>query len=242
MKTCDETVYSGDVKKRCVEPSCPSLADSRGYCLKHYKRHRKTGALKKIDPVAATESRIWSRVDKQGPVPDSRPELGPCWLWVGTVNAGGYGQVSFTSQCRLAHRVVYERTVGPIPDGLQLDHLCRVRRCVNPDHLEPVTNRENGIRGEGLPGQNVRKTHCPAGHPYDAENLSLYDRGGNARYCKTCGTERSKRYQQEERCGQRPVGTCPKCKVALRRPGRSYCGACCVLADAQASAKRWGRK
>ncbi len=70
-----------------------------------------------------------------------------CWLWVGKVNRGGYGVTSVAGKTRSAHRVSYEWHVGPIPIGLDLDHLCRVRRCVNPDHLEPVTRRENINRG-----------------------------------------------------------------------------------------------
>jgi hypothetical protein len=99
--------------------------------------------------------------------------FGACWPWVGTISPYGYGQTRLGSrrdgtQRKLgAHRAVYEFAVGPIPDGLQLDHLCRVRHCVNPLHLEPVEKRVNGERGESFAAVNARKTHCPRGHPYD---------------------------------------------------------------------------
>jgi len=92
---------------------------------------------------------------------------------------------------RQAHRVLYEWTVGPVPAGLELDHLCRVRRCVRPSHLEPVSRRENLLRGVTIPAAHVAKTHCPAGHPYVGANLELRPRG--YRVCRTCHRERSRR-------------------------------------------------
>lgn len=89
-----------------------------------------------------------------------------------------------------AHRVVYEELVGPIPDGLMLDHLCRVRHCVNPEHLEPVTNRENVLRGEGHSAKAARATHCLKGHPYAGENLRILSNGW--RRCRACHRERER--------------------------------------------------
>lgn len=129
---------------------------------------------------------------------DERIATGPgCWQWTGAINRHGYGQFLFTDGSRrAAHRIVYELIVGPIPEGLQLDHLCRNRGCVNPNHLEPVTNRENTIRGVGpvLAGarQSV-KTHCPAGHAYDEANTRRYRNhytGRPARGCRACDRER----------------------------------------------------
>jgi hypothetical protein len=118
---------------------------------------------------------------------------GGCWLWRGAINPKGYGKWPRPDGSRLAHRRVYELVVGPIPAGLQLDHLCRVRACVNPAHLEPVTNRENARRGEGWAGLNAQKTHCPQGHPYAGENL--YVNPGGGRRCRECDRVKRQRYR-----------------------------------------------
>ena len=123
-----------------------------------------------------------------------------CWLWP-TVNARtGYGSIRVAgrgSRMALAHRVSYELHVGPIPEGLHLDHLCRNRGCVNPEHLEPVTCRENILRGVGFAATNAVKTHCPAGHPLDGANLYVCPRG--TRKCRACRAEASRRYLQRKR-------------------------------------------
>jgi hypothetical protein len=106
-----------------------------------------------------------------------------CWLWLGGLSGGGYGSVSVVDVQATAHRFSYELYKGPIPEGLQLDHLCRNRSCVNPDHLEPVTSRENILRGEGLSAINARKTHCPLGHELTGKNLITR---GRKRRCRTC--------------------------------------------------------
>lgn len=130
------------------------------------------------------EERFWSKVNKAGP--------GGCWLWTGhTVN--GYGR---DGSGRRVHRVAYEELVTLIPEGLHLDHLCRVRNCVNPEHLEPVTNRENVLRGIGLTARYARKTHCPQGHPYSGENLVYH---GHSRHCRICRRAQSRRYRQKKR-------------------------------------------
>lgn len=108
-----------------------------------------------------------------------------CWLWQGCLTHNGYGQIRRNNKGYLAHRYAYMQLVGEIPKGKVLDHLCRVRNCVNPSHLEPVTNRENLLRG--IPGN---KTHCPKGHEYTPENTAYYR---NAKYCKTCNKERARK-------------------------------------------------
>lgn len=113
-----------------------------------------------------------------------------CWLWTGYQHPTGYGRL-FTGW-RLgrkpttvtAHRLVYELVKGPVPEGLCLDHLCRVRCCVNPDHLEPVTQAENNSRGVSLSALNARKMHCKRGHEFSPENT--YIKADGARECLAC--------------------------------------------------------
>lgn len=113
-------------------------------------------------------------------VPDE--ETG-CWVWQGGTGSKGYGRFRWWPGKRTsAHQAVYEVWIGPIPDGLILDHLCRNPSCVNPAHLEPVTFAENVLRGNGACARNARKTHCPRGHEYDAHD-------GERRYCSTCRRE-----------------------------------------------------
>jgi hypothetical protein len=96
-----------------------------------------------------------------------------CWLWTGGKTGLGYGQLGVNGHKSLAHRWIYEVCNGPVPAGLELDHLCRIPRCVNPDHLEPVTHRINMLRGETLAAKEASKTHCPRGHSYSGENLLI---------------------------------------------------------------------
>ena len=111
-----------------------------------------------------------------------------CWWWEGALNNYGYGKYGIP----LAHRLAYLDAVGPIPDGLTLDHLCRNPRCVNPAHLEPVTLAENTLRGYGPTAENARKTHCINGHPFSGDNLFVYMRAGRqVRECRTCRRDRA---------------------------------------------------
>ena len=131
--------------------------------------------------------RFWAKVHKSDD-PDG------CWLWAAATDIHGYGRFWFYKKMSLAHRVAYELLKGPIPAGLQLDHLCRNPACVNPDHLEPVTSRTNLIRGEGVVAACHRKTHCKQGHPFSPENTRI-NRHGH-RVCRACEREHDRRRYQ----------------------------------------------
>jgi hypothetical protein len=107
-----------------------------------------------------------------------------CWLWLGAGKTEGYGSFWDGRHLVMAHRWSYERRYGPIPEGLVIDHLCRTPACVNPEHLEPVTQLENVMRGTAPSVANARKTHCLRGHPLDGPNLYVNGAGGRA--CRQC--------------------------------------------------------
>jgi hypothetical protein len=113
-----------------------------------------------------------------------------CWLWTGSINVGGYGVVTVggrSGKKLYGHRIAYELFVGPVPDGMELDHLCRNRKCVRPDHLEAVTRQVNVVRGIGpsmLGAINGAKTHCIRGHEFDEINTRIRPSGG--RTCRAC--------------------------------------------------------
>ena len=114
-----------------------------------------------------------------------------CWLWTGSLDAAGYGRIYLGPEVGrpgLAHRASYEMAVGPVPDGLVLDHLCRVRRCVNPAHLEPVTHRENVLRGEAPNIVLHRLGVCARGHDLATE-ASRRRSTGAVVYCRACRRE-----------------------------------------------------
>lgn len=151
--------------------------------------------------------RFWSKVLKLPPpvdVPSDAPSWKhfPCWLWTGAKITSGYGSFGVsTKNWMRAHRYAFEVSRGPIPPGLQLDHLCRNRACVNPDHLDPVNNRENTLRGLGpiLAAQRqLVKTHCPQGHPYDEANTYHCKKKLN-RMCKACHRAHLKAYRERQR-------------------------------------------
>lgn len=131
---------------------------------------------------------------------------GECWIWTAQITDGGYGR--FTMHVDgvwtkvMAHRASYELAVGPIPDGLELDHLCRVRACVNPLHLEPVTSSENHYRSWDARRQIGRaparpRSHCPRGHKFDERNT--YVRADGAMVCRACSADASRRYREKTR-------------------------------------------
>ena len=180
--------YNGQMRDACSVLDCTRPVVARTWCDTHYRRWARKGSPN-AGRIAAVD-RFMTHVDKRGPT--------DCWLWTGHLNHGGYGQFS-TGKARYfgAHRWSYEHFVGPVPAGLDLDHLCRVRHCVNPDHLEPVTRRENLLRGTRN-NYMASKTHCPQGHPYDEANTYRH-RLAVGRSCRACSRLRTRERRAAER-------------------------------------------
>lgn len=122
-----------------------------------------------------------------------------CWRWTGTIHELGYGRMSVGNRLRYAHVVSYELFVGTVPEGMELDHKCRNRDCVNPAHLEPVTHQEN-IRRGAAGALRIFVTHCPRGHLYAGENVYFYP-GRNARQCRECRRVSNRRSDARKKCG-----------------------------------------
>lgn len=167
--------------RTCEKLDCNKPHLARGLCNAHYIKARTAGVLMPLRKLSE-EERFWSRV--------VRGEN--CWTWTGTHSAAGYGTFvrDGRRQC-YAHRYSYELHCGPIPADLQIDHLCRNRGCLNPAHLEAVTQQENIRRGE-----RANRTHCPRDHPYDDGNTRRTSRG---RWCRTCAHEAAVARAQERK-------------------------------------------
>lgn len=135
-----------------------------------------------------------------------RVDPGGCWVWTGCTGGNGYGHLwGGHGRSNRAHRLSYEEHVGPIPAGLQLDHLCRNRLCVNPAHLEPVTSRENIMRGDSHVAKQAAQTHCLRGHPLSGDNLYEKKRGPSTiRICRECSRKASREWVRKSRAKVRP--------------------------------------
>lgn len=178
----------GDV---CSVDRCGRSRLARGLCGGHYWRLRTYGDVLAVtvDRLASIQDRIMSHV--------TTSDTG-CWLWTKSVTSGGYARVKHEGRTHAAHRLLYELTIGSVPADLELDHICRVRRCVNPAHLEPVTPRENTMRAPTAPAAiNAAKTRCDHGHPFDAANTQIDSRA--MRQCRTCRRASVARYYAKTR-------------------------------------------
>ena len=129
----------------------------------------------------------------EGEPPAHKPELGKCLVWTNAAKSwDGYGRFHPTGNPVQAHRWSYENIVGPIPEGMSIDHLCHNRACVNPEHLEPVTTAVNNARKYPRPKPTHRVTHCPKGHEYTPENTYV---NNGARYCRQCNLLKGRKYE-----------------------------------------------
>lgn len=126
-------------------------------------------------------TRYWALVDKRGPA--------ECWPWKGKF-CKGHGVLPWAARYRGAHKFGYELAKGPVPDGLEIDHLCRNRACQNPAHMEPVTSRVNTMRGNAVSARHARATHCKRGHAKVPENINIrVSKGREYKRCKICARE-----------------------------------------------------
>lgn len=187
----------------CSVSGCHRPLHAKGVCKQHRVHQRAGVPLAPIRPKGGGRSlaeRFWEKVEKtEG-----------CWLWMGARNSTGYGHIWMPElgTSIVAHRAVLHIVGREIPDGLQVDHLCRVRHCVNPEHLEPVTASENTRRipYELRGGQQFQKakTHCPQGHEYTPENTALVPNAyGVARRCRVCHRAASTRHEAAKRARQK---------------------------------------
>lgn len=190
----------------CGVDGCEKTAHALGLCPMHYQR-RRSGAnnlpTKRVRHPQTVE-RILGSIDRAG--------SGGCWIWQGSINAEGYGTTTAPTRrgTTHAHLAVWWVFNGSVQDGLQLDHLChtadssclggnscRHRRCVNPEHLEPVTPRENTLRARAPSARFSRRTHCDNGHPLEGQNLAI--RTDGARKCRTCHAAYMRRWNAERK-------------------------------------------
>ena len=164
-------------ERPCSIHDCGRPMVARGWCANHYRRW-KLGIDMNL-PIKTPGGPVLDRLAARYEVDNSG-----CWRWVARTAGNGYGQFWNGGRTLLAHRAMYQEVVGPIPPGLEIDHLCRNRACVNPDHLEPVTSRVNSLRGVGPAATNALKTECVHGHAYTPENTYTYPDG--SRRCREC--------------------------------------------------------
>ena len=163
----------------CSVEDCGRPYFANGYCSLHRNRLVKYGRLHRVQPIPLSEV-ARNGLTASALLPYVDVESAGCWSWRGSTDRG-YGRVSVNDRLVYAHRFVWECMRGAIPPGLQLDHLCRNRRCVNPDHLEPVTHIENCRRRDAaLPA----RSHCRRGH--DLATHAYVSADGRRRYCREC--------------------------------------------------------
>lgn len=188
-------------KGQCSIAGCDRMHWAKGYCRLHYRRWHDTGDPMVIQKKGANlpapgdpVKRFWSKVDKGGPQ--------GCWLWTAGVSPNtGYGNFWLESGTVSAHRYSWELANGAVPDGLHLDHICRTRACVRPDHIEPVTMQTNILRGVSPAALNARKTHCIRGHEFTETNTYRPPGRPDSRFCRECIRIRQREWNAKRRSG-----------------------------------------
>lgn len=176
-------VFVRPPKRLCSVDGCSTPTHAKALCGKHY---------------AALKQRVYRRVARNR-TKDLLARISfteGCWGWTGDHLPSGYGRFYFRGERSIAHRAVFEALRGKVPAGLVLDHLCRNRGCVNPWHLEPVTDAVNILRGVGPPAMNAKKTHCVHGHEFTPENTIARKDG---RECRACRDRRSREFKARKR-------------------------------------------
>lgn len=167
------------VRQKCSISGCARNRRKREWCVAHYNRWYRLGdplATAPLHDPAVIAERFWRQVDTTG-------GSHACWPWLGHQNGHGYGRFSVASKQPVAHRYAYEAVVGEVPPGMVLDHICKTRHCVNPSHLEAVTQDENLARGS----RGRYRQECQRGHTYTEESTG-HDHG--RRYCRICANAR----------------------------------------------------
>lgn len=164
---------------KCTE--CERDAIARGLCTKHYQ------SWKRANPTEVRD--VGYGVDAVERILDRSLEIDGCWVYQWATDAKGYARVRTGEGKRFAHRITWEHFIGPWPDGLTFDHLCRNTSCVNPWHGDAVPLQVNSARNN-----NSLKTHCPKGHPLSGDNLR-YASNGHGRVCRECRAESSRAYR-----------------------------------------------
>jgi hypothetical protein len=186
--SCQDRAILG---KPCTVDGCPENYSAKGYCKSHYNRWYRYGdPIKEHSTSGGVDDSIglWGLRNRFLDQVAFEPMSG-CWLWVGHINADGYGSIRVQKVLYQVHRYAYTILVGEVPEGLELDHTCQVRCCVNPAHLKPVTSAEN----KRLAG--VRRKYCPNGHEYTVDNTSYT---GGYRRCKLCQNNAAKAYYRRK--------------------------------------------
>lgn len=178
------------MKHPCEIAGCNRDTHARGWCRLHYQRWKDKGDVLWEPPTPPSmRERIERGISKTA---------SGCWEWQGSISSSGYGRLSKNNRPAYSHRESYEAFVGPIPEGFQIDHLCRNTKCCNPEHLEAVTPLTNGMRSKSFAARKARQTHCIHGHPLSGDNLYIRPKEG-WRMCKTCTRLRQTRYASQQK-------------------------------------------